>query len=249
MATRSRMMVSLAATVSVAAVVVVAAGAVIAGNVEPAGPSPAPPRQTLMWSPGACVAREGVTYSLTPCNGGVAEVVRVVADPPGRGGCPDDTDDVLSVGAGRAACVRNFLDPHPGEPGAGGGALRAGDCVALDGRERPCSSTGWYGRAVAVVGDLASCPRTTLDTLDVDGDVVCLGEGGQVLSEGMCVARPGGEVVARSAIARVPCSSGDAWARVTAFETSAESCPAGSDRYLRAARGHRPVTCLHLVSK
>ncbi|MFI6296205.1 hypothetical protein ACIBEJ_31745 [Nonomuraea sp. NPDC050790] len=249
MATGSRLIVSLAATVGVAAVVVAAAGTVIAGRSEPP-PTPAQaPRQTLMWSPGACVSRDGARFALAPCVRGEAEVLTLAADPPGRGQCPDDTDEVVRVGRGRTACVRAFLEPHRGRAGAGGGVLRAGDCVALDGRERPCSSPGWYGRAVAITGVSGGCPAGTLDALTLRDGVVCLGRGGGVLAEGMCVARPGRGVVMRSAIAGVPCSSARAWARVTSLETSARGCPRGSDRYLRARGAFRPVTCLHLVSK
>ncbi|WP_157249464.1 hypothetical protein [Nonomuraea typhae] len=247
MATGSRMMVSLAATIAVAAVVVAAAGTVIAGRARPS-PS-AMPRQTLMWSPGSCAARDGARFSLTPCARGQAEVLTLAADPPGRGDCPDDTDEVVRLGGGRTACVRNFQEPHPGRPGQGGGVLRAGDCVALDGRERPCSSASWYGRAVAVTGDATSCPPGTLDTLDAPDAVVCLGKGGGVLAAGMCVAAPRKGVVRRSAISGVPCASSRAWARVTGIEKSARGCPKGSDRFFRARGAYRPVTCLHLVSK
>ncbi|MFI9557037.1 hypothetical protein [Nonomuraea endophytica] len=250
MATGSRMIVSLAATVAVAAVVVAAASTVIAGRSEPPPPPPAqPPRQTLMWSPGACVSRDGARFALTRCVKGEAEVLTLAADPPGRGQCPDDTDEVVRVGQGRTACVRAFLEPHPGRAGAGGGVLRAGDCVALDGRERPCTSSSWYGRAVAITGEADGCPAATLDALALRDGVVCLGRGGDVLAKGMCVARPGKGVVMRSAIAGVPCASPRAWARVTSLETSARDCPEGSDRYLRARGAFRPVTCLHLVSK
>ncbi|WP_327089478.1 hypothetical protein OIE66_02300 [Nonomuraea sp. NBC_01738] len=249
MATGSRVVVSLAATISVAAVVLVVAGTVIAGRARPALSSPATPRPSLLWSPGACVTRDGARYDLTPCNGGVAEVLTIVADPPARTACPDDTDDVLSVGEGRAACVRNFLEPHPGRSGGGGGVLRTGDCVALDGRERPCSSPGWYGRAAALTATPESCPAGTLDTLTADDAVVCLGRGGKVLDTGTCVAEPADTAVARSAITQVSCADDLAWARVTSFETSPRSCPAGSDRYLEARGAFRPVTCLHLVSK
>ncbi|MER6946301.1 hypothetical protein ABT294_19930 [Nonomuraea sp. NPDC000554] len=206
------------------------------------------PARPLLWTPGACVSRSDARYDLTQCNGGHAEVLTITADPPGLGACPDDTDDVLRLDGGRAACVRDFVEPHAGVPGAGGGVLRPGDCVALDGRERPCSAPSWYGRAVAVVQDAASCPKGTLDTVGALG-VVCLGRGGRVLAEGMCVAEPARHVVNRSAISRVGCGSRAAWAQVTALETSARNCPDNSERYLEARGAFRPVTCLHLVSK
>ncbi|MFD1545430.1 hypothetical protein [Nonomuraea guangzhouensis] len=257
MITGSRGALPLVAALAVTAGVLALAAVVVrAHSASPvAAPDPGP---ALRWEPGACVRGSAERYDLTPCNGGDSEVVAVTADPPGPGACPDDVDDVLRIDGGRAACVRNFLDPHPGAPGGGGGVLRPGDCVALDGRERPCSESGWYGRAVALVRTPSKCPATTLDTLTFDhaapgtltGDaVICLGAGGKVLDRGMCVAEPGPGVVTRSAIDRVSCASKRAWARVDAFAESAESCPDGSERYLEARGAYRPVTCLRLVSK
>jgi hypothetical protein len=231
-----------------AAAAVVTAGLVaLAGSAMRATPAK-PPEQVLTWTKGACVSRSGERYDLTPCNGGDAEVVTVAPEPLSLGGCPDDSDDVVSIGGGRLACVRNFLDPHPGAPGGGGGVLRAGDCLAVDGRERPCSTPGWYGRAVAIAREPAGCPADTLDTL-TPGPVACLGAGGQVLDQGMCVAKPSSGEVTRAAIERVGCETSRAWARVLSFERTAGGCPKGSDRYLEARGAYRPVTCLHLVSK
>ncbi|MFG1700815.1 hypothetical protein [Nonomuraea sp. NPDC049309] len=231
-----------AACGAVTSVLIALAGAVIAC-------APASGRETqrpvLRWSPGACVTAE---YALTACNGGSSEVIAMAPDPPGPGDCPEDTDDVLRVGQGRTACVRNFLEPHPGAPGGGGGLLRPGDCVSLDGREHPCSGPGWYGRAIAIVTDQDACPPGTLDTLDAGPQVVCLGRGGQVLEEGACVARPPAEVTARSALVRVPCGDPRAWAKVLAFTASPGDCPRRSRHYLRSAGGHRPVTCLYVAS-
>ncbi|GAA2209872.1 hypothetical protein GCM10009850_053310 [Nonomuraea monospora] len=231
-----------AAGAAVAAALIALAGAVIAGS----GESAPEPRPTLRWTPGACVTGD---LALTACNGGDSEVIAMAADPPGPGECPADTDDVLRVGAGRTACVRNFLEPHPGAPGGGGGLLRPGDCVTLDGRERACSRPGWYGRALALAGEPAACPDGTLDTLDGDLQVICLGRGGQVLDRGACVAEPATDVIARSAVTRLPCDSPHAWARVLSFEVAPAHCPPSSKRYLRADEGYRPVTCLSVLSK
>ncbi|MEU8245351.1 hypothetical protein [Nonomuraea sp. NPDC048916] len=248
MITGIRMVVALLATIAIVSGVVAGALALTGAGARTGSPEPSVSAQLLRWSPGACVRRTGARYDLTACNGGHSEVLAVAADPPGLGGCPDDTDDVVRIGQARTACVRDFLDPHPGAPGGGGGVLRAGDCVALDGRERACSRPGWYGRAVAIVNDASGCPAGTLDTLTADG-VICLGRGGRVLERGMCVARPARDVVTRSAIARVACSSGQAWARVRSFEPSAARCPEGSDHYLESRGAYRPVTCLRLRSK
>lgn len=245
MTTGTKVVAAVAATLVVSTGVVALVGLVVAARSAPPGQTVAVSRQTMLWSPGACVSRTGSRYDLTPCNGGVAEVLAVTDR-----ACPPDSDDVLRVGGSRTACVRNFLDPHPGEPGGGGGVVRPGDCVALDGGERPCASSGWYGRAVAVVGHAQDCPHGTLDALSlVDHEVACLGSGGHVLARGACVARPPHTSTTRSAITQVACSSPLAWARVTSLESSAERCPRNSDSYLEARGAYRPVTCLHLVSK
>lgn len=249
MTTGPKMVISLVGTFVVSAVVVAAAGAVIAQHVErrqAATPSASP--RALRWEPGACVRDSGPRYELASCEDARAEVVAMAADPPGLGDCPDDTDDVLRVGQGRTACVRGRAAPHPGAPGAGGGVLRAGDCLAADGRERPCTPSGWYGKAVAVVTAASACPAGTVDALTLDERATaCLGAGGQVLAEGMCVARPPERVVDRSAIAAIPCASPGAWARVSSFESAGTRCPKGSDRYLRARGAFRPVTCLSVL--
>ncbi|NUP81302.1 MAG: hypothetical protein HOV96_27565 [Nonomuraea sp.] len=240
---------SLAVAVSAVSLALIAlAGAVIAGSgtFAPA-PSPSPSLPELRWTPGACVT---AAYALTACNGGDFEVLAIAHDPPLPAECPADTDDVLRVGPGRTACVRAFLAPHQGAPGGGGGLLGRGDCVALDGRERPCATPGWYGRAIAITSSAARCPEATLDTLESGASTICLGPGGRVLAEGMCVTRPSGDVVTRSAVTRAACGSRAAWARIVSFAASPGGCPASSQRYLRAAPGtYRPVTCLHLLSK
>ncbi|MFC7592705.1 hypothetical protein ACFQYP_60075 [Nonomuraea antimicrobica] len=63
------------------------------------------------------------------------------------------------------------------------------------------------------------------------------------------MAEPATDVIARSAVTRVPCDSPHAWARVLAFAAEPASCPSGSGRYLRADGSYRPVTCLSLLSK
>ncbi|MFC7647776.1 hypothetical protein ACFQX6_50275 [Streptosporangium lutulentum] len=130
--------------------------------------------------------------------------------------------------------------------------LRAGDCVALRGGERPCAGGGWYGKAVAVVGRTADCPERTLDALAVGArTVACLGGGGRVLAAGDCVAKPDGRLVSRERLGGISCGSASAWAKVTARARSGDGCPDGSDRYLRAREPnvYRPVICLRQVAR
>ncbi|MFD0470212.1 hypothetical protein ACFQ0B_19180 [Nonomuraea thailandensis] len=63
------------------------------------------------------------------------------------------------------------------------------------------------------------------------------------------MAEPATDVIARSAVTRLPCDSPHAWARVVSFEVTPARCPPGSRRYLRADEGYRPVTCLYVLSK
>ncbi|MFE3448518.1 hypothetical protein ACFXJ8_06235 [Nonomuraea sp. NPDC059194] len=239
MVTGSRMLVALAATVVVAALVVAAAGAVIAGRARDEGAtatSSSSARQAPAWTPGACVIESGSRFDLTACNGGHAEVLAMESDPLD---CPADTDEIARVGKRAIACLQYFVEPHPGARGAGGGLLRAGDCLDRAGRELPCATPGWYGMTVAVVTRMADCPRGTVDALAMEGQVACLASGGGVLAEGACVDEK---------VRRVACGSGRAWARVTAFGRSGRDCPQGSDRFVTARGAFRPVTCLHLVA-
>ncbi|MBG0819159.1 hypothetical protein HS048_00045 [Planomonospora sp. ID91781] len=224
----------------------------------------------LAWGRGACVDRQDARFDLVPCAAADGRVISVVGARAPE--CPAETDELVmisgapaapgtagepgevapqSLRAGRTACVRSLRGPHAGDPGRGGGVLRPGDCLALRGGELPCSARGWYGRVLAVVGAKETCPSGALDALAVGGRaVVCLGEGGGVLSVGDCVVRPGERLVSRRALTRAPCGSPEAWARVTARAGSNDGCPAGSDRYLRV-RGPgipRPVTCLRRVA-
>lgn len=234
-------MVALAATAVVAAIVVAAAGAVIAarGRDEARTATPTSPsaRSALLWTPGACVSKAGTRFDLIACNGGHAEVLAMENEPRG---CPADTDEIARVGQARIACLQYFVEPHPGARGAGGGLLRAGDCLDREGRELPCSTSGWYGKAVAVVPRMGDCPRGTVDALAMEGQTACLGSGGGVLAKGACVDEK---------VHRVACGSRLAWARVTAFGRSGGDCPSGSDRYVTARGAYRPVTCLHLVAR
>ncbi|MFC4058351.1 hypothetical protein ACFOWE_08600 [Planomonospora corallina] len=180
--------------------------------------------------------------------GGHAEAAEAQAA--GEPGGPGELS-VHGARTGRTACVRSLAGPHAGDPGGGGGVLRAGDCLALRGGELPCSARGWYGRVLAVVDRAGPCPRGALDALAVgERSVACLGAGGGMLAVGDCVVEPRGPLVSRRALAKAPCDSPRAWAEVTARSGSRAGCPAGSDRYLRV-RGPgipRPVTCLRRVA-
>ncbi|MFJ1754034.1 hypothetical protein [Kitasatospora sp. NPDC088134] len=126
---------------------------------SPVRSSPAPARSTVPAPPvlndhyfaeGDCArAAGGSRYEPVPCDSPQAEakVIKrsstaqgVAAALPQGADCPDGTDVALDltqnalvdVKQNRAAwaCLRNLRDPHPGDPGGGGGpGILVGDCV------------------------------------------------------------------------------------------------------------------------
>ncbi|MFF0249758.1 hypothetical protein [Streptosporangium sandarakinum] len=198
----------------------------IVGLMEvPAGTTPAPP---------------------SPATGSSASPASTVSPTPGASAPP-----ASPAPYSRTACVRNLATPHPGDAGAGGGVLRAGDCVTARGGERPCSAGGWYGRALAVVDRAGQCPAATLDSLAAGPrTIVCLGREGRIPAVGDCVAEPRDRAETRGALGRISCGSARAWAKVTARTTAAALCPPGSDRYLQTSGQavYRPVTCLRRIA-
>ncbi|MBG0826183.1 hypothetical protein HS041_00085 [Planomonospora sp. ID67723] len=266
----SKAVPALGVTAVVTVVVVAVTGVFIAGRADPK-PAEVWVKEAasvrLAWKKDACIGRDGSVFRLVACEDADGRVVAVVGDRPAD--CPRETDELVRIKvvpvdgrtalepiphrrqAGRTACVRNFWQPHPGDPGKGGGVLRAGDCLALRGGELPCSTEGWYGRVLAVLDRPAECPKRALDALIVDDrTIACLGKGGRMLAVGDCVVRPGGRKVSREALARTSCGSSRAWAEVTGRVISRGRCPEGSDRYLKVREPglRRPVTCLRRVA-
>ena len=151
-----RVTIAVALTLTIATAVV----AVIAGT----GGDSAPPSHVvtgipLTWRAGACVRREERALALARCDDASGRVLTVGSASPGaEPPCPADTDEFAAITHDRVACVRNLRAPHPGDPGQGGGLLRAGDCVTRSGEEWPCARTGWYGRVVARTTSGRDCP-------------------------------------------------------------------------------------------
>ncbi|GAA3442203.1 hypothetical protein [Planomonospora venezuelensis] len=256
---------ALGVTAVVTVIVVAVTGVFIAGRAEPRPEAvrAETPATGFAWRQGACVGRNGSVFRLVPCGEADGRVISVVGGRPAD--CPGETDEIVrirvasetgeqfspSLRTDRTACVRNLRQPHPGDPGEGGGVLRPGDCLALRGGERPCSASGWYGRVLALVDRTDECPRRALDALLVDErSIACLGEGRRMLSVGDCVVRPAGRKVSREALSSTSCGSSRAWAEVTGRVVSRGRCPEGSDRYLKVREPgvRRPVTCLRRVA-
>jgi hypothetical protein len=176
-------------------------------------------------------------------------------------GCPDDTDMAVrtkTVGLGadsdsQVYCLRNLKAPHPGDPGGGGGALVANDCVwvassngsrPLNDRvaEVPCAGGDWFAKVVAKTRDKAACPADTLSRVpsgDSAGNLLCLSQAGTglIAKPGDCVMTPSNYY--RPAI-RTDCVRAALVYPVVAMADSAAQCPqrthgrqfTGYDRWL-----------------
>jgi hypothetical protein len=173
--------------------------------------------------------------------------------------CPGGTDGVTNVRAKDTdkhyyeACVRNLKGPHPGDPGAGGAFLSAGDCVSSGsigfGKEQPCARTGWYGKVVARVATEQSCPSKTLEVMkmrsfgggELAKPVVCLGPGGGVLSPGDCIKDPSFNV---GDLDKADCGSTLAIAKVVGRVRTQQECPSEATNYLTRDGAYLPVLCL-----
>ena len=173
--------------------------------------------------------------------------------------CPAGTDGVTNVRGKDTdkhyyeACVRNIEGPHPGDPGAGGAFLSAGDCVSSGsigfGKEQPCAQPDWYGKIVARVATEESCPAQTLEVMKmrslgggkVAKPVLCLGPGGGVLATGDCIADPSFKI---GDLGKADCGSTQAIAKVVGRVKTQQECPDAATNYMTSKNAFRPVLCL-----
>ncbi|MFG2647123.1 hypothetical protein [Streptomyces sp. NPDC048436] len=133
-----------------------------------------------------CGSRGRETYAEVPCTSERA-AARVIARYDGKvtegPSCPARTDFVLHISEDRPAaeengngavprgyaCMRNLEEPHPGDPGGGGGPRTVvGDCVYSAGRgevrETACDGSGAKApeyRVTVAVSERALCPDAT----------------------------------------------------------------------------------------
>lgn len=133
-----------------------------------------------------CSSRGRETFSEVSCTSERA-AARVVARYDGKvsegPSCPARTDFVLHISENRPAvdedgngevprgyaCMRNLEEPHPGDPGGGGGPRTVvGDCVYSAGRgevrETACDGSGPKTpeyRVTVAVASRAECPAAT----------------------------------------------------------------------------------------
>lgn len=133
-----------------------------------------------------CSSRGRETFTEVSCTSERA-AARVIARYDGKvaegPSCPVRTDFVLHISEDRPAvdedgngevprgyaCMRNLEEPHPGDPGGGGGPLTVvGDCVYSAGRgevrETSCDGSGAKApeyRVTVAVASRAECPAAT----------------------------------------------------------------------------------------
>lgn len=170
----------------------------------------------------------------------------------GDTGCPDDTDvayrqtDMFPLGA-HYACARNLKEPHPGDPGGGGGPKTiVGDCVVVIGmldnglEEVACQPAGWFARVVGLATTATACPAGTISRLPAASGVLCLGsgDGGTIAKVGDCLTAH--EPVLRP-IGHVPCQGTDQRKLVALVPASAK-CPQGT--YRERSPGYDRILCV-----
>lgn len=165
------------------------------------------------------------------------------------GKCPADSDSAASdVFNNQTVCLRNLRLPHPGDPGAGGGLLVAGDCIdapasglgpvtevnqgvgtGFGGAERPCSSSKAYASVLARAPSTSACPANALEAVRLSAQInptVCVAGDHQVLQPRDCMSSPRQSF---GAAVKTPCSPrSQAYARVLARVPTAAACPAGT---------------------
>lgn len=141
-----------------------------------------------------CSSRGRATFTEVPCTSERA-AARVIARYDGKvaegPSCPARTDFVLHISENRPAvdedgngevprgyaCMRNLEEPHPGDPGGGGGPRTVvGDCVYGAGegevRETACDGSGAKApeyRVTSAVLSRAACPAATQLYVSLEG--------------------------------------------------------------------------------
>lgn len=149
--------------------------------------------------------------------------------------CPAATDRIIAMqlaGNEESGCLRLLSGPHPGDPGRGGGILRAGDCIADPSANRPgfevvCGAANDWATVAALTADRLQCPPAAVDYVDRRGPlpdpILCLARGPGVVLRGDCLADD-----SFGPLPKVPCGSARARLRVAARTRAARLCPAGT---------------------
>lgn len=186
---------------------------------------------------GGCVARPGQDLLQPVACSATNAFARVVASVPDQAGseCPAETDDIARPG-GSLLCLVSLRAPHPGAPGAGGGVIRPGDCIANPGSgktvERPCTQPGVYATVLARVDQVAQCARPAAESVSLKVSahpVACLAPRAKV---GDCV-------VAGTAGTPevVPCTNRAASGKLVGRAANGAGCPVGTINRITARNG------------
>jgi hypothetical protein len=169
----------------------------------------------------------------------------------GAGQCPLLTDDILPMvdAVTEYGCLRRLTPPHPGDPGRGGGILRAGDCVAdpgagPPGQEAPCGSARDWATVAATAVNRAHCTPPAVDFLtrptNSSKPILCLAHGPGVMTAGDCVTDQ-----SVTELLEVRCGSPEAAFRVVARVAGRGRCPARAESVLAPrALPEAAVACL-----
>ena len=187
------------------------------------------------------------------------EAMGATPDPLGQtaeSGCPDDTDQVfkqtgpLAIGR-QLVCARNLKEPHPGDPGGGGGpAIVVGDCVYIGSNANsfndivgdvPCAEQGWFAKVLAKASAKTECPAdTTLSRIAVSKGVLCLGDPdgtGLIAKIGDCV-----DITTNMLQPPYQKPCGSLTGKVTAVVDDAKKCPSGT--HGRPTTGYDRPLCI-----
>lgn len=170
--------------------------------------------------------------------------------------CPASTDEVARSGddPATAACVRRLKGDHPGDPGKGGGVVRAGDCWSESAPgEVACDATGWTARVVGRAARVDRCPAgRTFDAGRLPEPsgrpILCFGRGGRVLGTGDCVRNPHlpGVRDPRTRVpAAAPCGTRNAWAKITGVAGTSSGCKAtGANGLVKVRLQYKRLLCV-----
>jgi hypothetical protein len=252
----------------------------------PPTPTPTPPQP---WDEGRCLNlralvesnSSGNATSVVSCDTAQAlsKIVALTASGRSLTRCPRETDGIVDVPASLAqperhsACVRNLSAPHPGDPGKGGGILRAGDCVYIEDpsdtkdskpEERPCYDRYGPGKIWGLYKKKSQC-KDAQGFLDYhytnrrshpSTPIVCTAEGYDVLTpgpeypKGTCVKKPRtyaglfpGTRAIYGGLDVIDCGAKKAWAKVT-DSVSREKCPVRTTHTVRNNDRYPGTTCL-----
>ncbi|MGV9382990.1 hypothetical protein ACWDRB_44740 [Nonomuraea sp. NPDC003707] len=216
-------------------------------------PSPSAP---VAWAQGLCLdvrVPKPDTQVPAPVDCALAtagvRIIRLVAQGEGAAKCPRDSDGWLDAPAGsQTACLRNRVGPHPGDPGKGGGALKAGDCTLIqdgDVQERACFDTHGPGRIRSFTRTKKACERRIWSyAYKWNGSYVCVGPGedatdvGPRYEPGSCLTAPktkkrttvfGTETAIVGGLKKTPCKGGKAWGKVVGHVSIEFECKRPAD--------------------